>query len=114
MAKRRAPSPEAVESKALTFTGKQTRRLDLDPVTQKILGVKRKGNAEPTGGGGGAWKDPSIYKRKQEAERKAGRKMTLQEFRESPHWTPPPADNFSKAGRAQTASLKGGVTVGTT
>jgi len=113
MAKQRPRSPEATASASLTYTGKQKRRPDLDPVTEKILGGGRKANAAPSGGGGGAWKDPTIYKRKEQAERKAGRKMTLQEFRESEFWTPPPADNFSKDGRAmrdQTASLKGGAT----
>jgi hypothetical protein len=60
-------------------------------------------NAEPAGGGGGAWLDPTIYARKALAEQRAGKEMTLQEFRDSEFWTPPPADSFSKAGLAAAA-----------
>lgn len=52
----------------------------------------RKANAEPAGGGAGGWADPTIYYRKTAAERKAGRKLTMAEFRSDEHWTPPPAE----------------------
>jgi hypothetical protein len=67
-------------------------------------GKKRRANAEPAGGGGG-WKDPTIYKRKAAAEQKLGRKMTLEEYRKREHWTPPPADAFSKAGLARSRAI---------
>lgn len=61
--------------------------------------MSRKANASPAGGGGGAWADPTVYQRKAAVEAKLGRTLTLAEFRQSEHWVPPPADNFSQAGR---------------
>lgn len=96
----RRPKAEVVTNAGLLFAGGQNRRTDVDPVTAKIKGtIRRTANAEPSGGGGGAWADPTIYKRKEQAEKKAGRKMTLPEFRASEFWTEPPADNFSRDGR---------------
>ena len=60
-------------------------------------------NAEPSGGGGGAWRDPTVYTRKAAAEAAAGHAMTLQEFRDSPYWSEAPADSYSKDGLAAAA-----------
>jgi hypothetical protein len=63
--------------------------------------MTRRANSIPGGGGGGGtWRDPTIYQRKREVEKRLGRQLTLEEFRQPELWVPPPADNFSTDGRA--------------
>jgi hypothetical protein len=102
-----APGKVQRKPKARTF-GQDMMRGDSNIPTDGLgPGVrKRKSNAEPAGGGGGAWQDPTLYKRKAKVEARIGRKLTTDEFRRPEFWVPPPADSYSKSGR-HTASLKG-------
>jgi hypothetical protein len=103
------------DAKGRTAVAGGSRMPGVDPKTGKIVRTDsrarpitnergRPANAEPAGGGGGAWKDPTVYQRKAAVEARLGRQLTLKEFRRD-HWVPPPADNFSPAGRGARDSV---------
>jgi hypothetical protein len=71
--RRRSNSADAAPVAALTYAGKQRRRPDLDPVTQKILGGKR-GIAVPGGMRGGNSGKTGLHPRPQSQCRAGGRR----------------------------------------
>jgi hypothetical protein len=97
----RARYEEVLESYKANAPSDQSQYERLRKELEKVMA--RKPVATPTGTGGGAYVDPTIYKRKTVAEKLAGRKMTLPEFRASEYWTEAPPDTFSKAGRTAKA-----------